>query len=79
MGKKKINAVVFCDAENKEFDSVYAEKLIEAFRERTGWKAEEGSKIYQDLIEFSKGYSSAKRDVQEVCVIFMLAVGLVKI
>ena len=74
-----IKTVVMCDAENKELDAEYAENLINAFRKRTGWKVEEGTRIHKDLTEFSKAYSKERRNVEEVCVIFMIAIGLMKL
>lgn len=68
--------IVFCDTENKEIDYEYANKLIECFRKDTGWKVEEGTKIHNDLMEFSKGYSKKKRDVEEVVMIFRIANGI---
>ena len=68
--------IVFCDTENQELDHCYAEKLITSFREMTGWKVEHGTKIHNDLLEFSKGYSKKKRDTDEVSSIFMIANGI---
>lgn len=65
--------VVFCDTENTVIDEAYAEKVIVAFRELTGWKVEPGTRIDNDLREFSKGYSVKKRNPLEVAAIFKIA------
>ena len=65
--------IVFCDTENQELDEKYAEKLRECFRKITGWKVLEGTRIYNELTEFSKGYSKEKRPVEEVAYIFKIA------
>ncbi len=65
--------IVFCDTENKELDQDYADKLINSFRSFTGWKVEEGTRIHNELLEFSKGYSKRKRDTDEVASIFMIS------
>jgi hypothetical protein len=68
--------IVFMDTENKELDPEYAEKLIGEFRRKTNWKVEPGTRIHNELTEWSKGYSNIKRDVSEVCFIFCMAHGL---
>jgi hypothetical protein len=68
--------IVFCDMENTELDMKYAEKLITSFRELTGWKVAEGTRIYNELVEFSKGYSKKQRNTEEVAVIFKIANGI---
>lgn len=73
--KKKKN-IVFCDAKNTELDEEYASKLRQEFRNQFGWKVEKGTRIYNDLTEFSKGYSKIKRNVLEVVYIFKLAKNL---
>lgn len=73
------DVVVFCDTENTELDSKYAEKLINAFRKQTGWKVEPGTRIHNELTEFSKGYSKKKRNVDEVSVIFRMSHGLMNL
>lgn len=65
--------IVFCNTENKEFDSTYAETLKDAFRKLTGWKVEKDTRIDKDLEKFSLGYSKEKRDVREVASIFAIA------
>ena len=72
--EKKV--IFFCDTENKEIDYEYANKLIECFRKITGWKVLEGTRIHNDLMEFSKGYSIKKRPVEEVAYIFKIANGI---
>lgn len=72
----KGKVIVFCDTENQEIDYEYANQLIEYFRKITGWKVLKGTRIYNDLIEFSKGYSVAKRPVEEVAYIFKIANGI---
>ena len=73
----KNKAIVFCDTENKKVDAEYASKLRKAFRKQTGWKVEKGTRIYNALTDFSRGYSREKRDVTEVVTIFMIANGLI--
>lgn len=68
--------IIFNDQQNEELDRDYAEKLIEEFRKAKGWKVEEGTKIHDELLEFSKGYSKIKRNVVEVVAIFRIATGL---
>lgn len=72
----KPTTIVFMDTKNKELDEEYAEKLRQECRNQIGWKVEEGTRIYNELTEFSKGYSKIKRDVTEVWIIFALAHGL---
>jgi hypothetical protein len=69
----KGKTIVFMDTENTTLNEAYAEKLILKFREITGWKVDNGTRIHNDLIEFSKGCSVKKRDVTEVVYIFMMA------
>lgn len=64
------------DTENKVVDEEYAEKLRQTCRDQLGWKVEQGTRIYNELTEFSKGYSKKKRDVMEVWMIFALANGI---
>ena len=71
--------IVLCDTKNQVLDEAYAEQLRAAFRRQTGWKVEAGTRIYQEVTEFSKGYSVKKRDVDEVAAIFRLAHGLMKV
>jgi len=70
-GEKQI--IVFMDTKNKIVDEEYAEKLRETCRQQLGWKVEKGTRIYNELTEFSKGYSKIKRDVMEVWTIFAIA------
>lgn len=72
--KKEI--IVFNDTKNKVLDPIYAEKLIQSFRNLTGWKVEKGTRIWKDLRKFSKGYSKINRDPVEVAVIFKIANGI---
>ena len=72
----KHKVIVFCDTENKEIDEEYANKLIESFRKITGWRVEENTRIWNELREFSKGYSKEKRAVAEVVYIFRIANGI---
>lgn len=65
--------IVFNDQQNKKLDLDYANKVIEQFRFETGWKVESGTRIHNELQEFSKGYFIIKRDVSEVVTIFRLA------
>ncbi|MBT9145794.1 MAG: hypothetical protein DDT42_01671 [candidate division WS2 bacterium] len=74
--EKKSDTIVFCDTQNTIIDEEYAEKLRQECRKQLGWKVEKGTKIYNELTEFSKGYSVEKRNVAEVFVIFSLARGL---
>ena len=74
MNEKK--CVVFMDAKNQVVDEQYAEKLREICRSQIGWKVEKGTRIYNELTEFSKGYSKEKRNVIEVWAIFALANGI---
>lgn len=71
--------IVFCDTNNKIVDEKYAEKLRQEFRNQTGWKVKEGTRIFNDLTEFSKGYSRENRDVREVAIIFRIANNLMKV
>lgn len=71
--------IVFCDTKNKEIDIEYSEKIIEEFRKQTGWKVEKNTRIWNDLRDFSKGYSKEKRNVTEVVAIFRIANGLISI
>jgi len=68
--------IVFGDVENKELDEECAEKLREECRKQLGWKVEPGTRIYNELTEFSKMYSKNKRDVVEVFMIYRIANGL---
>ena len=74
--KTEKNCIVFMDTKNKIIDEEYAEKLRETCRKQLGWKVEKGTRIYNELTEFSKGYSQSKRNVIEVWAIFSLANGL---
>ena len=67
--------IVFCDTQNKELDEFYAEEIIKEFRNQTGWKVEKDTRIWNDLREFSKGYSRSKRSPVEVVAIFRIASG----
>lgn len=73
------NFIVFCDTETKEIDPIYAERVVVAFQQQTGWKVKEGTRIYDDLREFSKGYCKINRDPVEVVGIFRIAHGLLEI
>jgi hypothetical protein len=64
------------DTNNKKVDEVYAEKLRQTCRDQIGWKVEEGTRIYNELTEFSKGYSKIKRDTMEVWMIFAMSHGI---
>lgn len=77
--EKGPRCIVFCDTKNRELDIAYAEEIIRVFRSQTGWKVEEGTRIWHDLREFSKGYSKIRRDAMEVVTIFQLANGLLQI
>lgn len=68
-----MTTIVFCDTQNKVIDEEYAEKVIQAFRDRTHWRVDKGTRIHTDLRNFSKGYSVKKRDPVEVAVIFIIA------
>lgn len=68
--------IVFGDINNKELDEDYAEKLREECRKQLDWKVEPGTRIYNELTEFSKMYSKKKRDVTEVFMIYRMANGL---
>jgi len=72
-GKK---VVVSCDTNNRRVDRDYAEKLRAEFRKQTGWKVLPGTRIFDELTEFSKGYSRSRRSVVEVAAIFRLANGI---
>lgn len=74
--EKKNKCIVFMDTKNKVVDEEYAEKLRETCREQLGWKVEKGTRIYDELTKFSKGYSREKRNVTEVWAIFALANGI---
>ena len=65
--------VVFMDTENKELDEVYAEKCRQELRDQLKWEVKEGTKSYNDITEFSKGYSKIKRNVTEVVMIWKMA------
>lgn len=65
--------IVFCDTQNKEIDEEYAEKIIIEFRRQSGWKVEKDTRIWNDLREFSKGYSKSQRSPVEVVTIFRIA------
>lgn len=74
-----MTTVVFLDKQNIDhgvIDDEYAQTLIEEFRRQTGWKVLPDTPIYDDLREFSKGYSKTKRNVSEVAYIFRIAVGI---
>jgi hypothetical protein len=64
------------DPSNTVLDEEYAMKLRQEFRDITGWKVEEGTRIWNELTEFSKRYSKQKRDVTEVAFIFKIAAGI---
>lgn len=64
------------DPTNGKLDKEYAEKIINQFRNETGWEVKEGTAIYDHLTEFSKRYSEQKRDVIEVVTIFRIAAGI---
>lgn len=74
--KSKTKCVVFIDTENEELDEEYAEKLRQECRKQLGWKVLKDTLIYDELTEFSKGYSKKKRDILEVWAIFALSHGL---
>ena len=76
--KTKEKTVIFMDTENQIVDEEYAERLRQECRDWLGWKVEKGTRIYNELTEFSKGYSKEKRDITEVWTIFAMASGLVK-
>ena len=69
-------AIVFCDTDNKDLDTKYAEKVINEFRKQIGWKVLPNTRIHNELLDFSKGYSKIKRNVTEVVMIFCLANGI---
>lgn len=73
---KRNKTIVFCDTKNKKLDPKYAERVRKAFRELTGWKVENGTRIWEELGEFSKGYSVKQREPLEVAAIFKIANGL---
>ena len=68
--------MVFMDTENKELDEEYAEKCRQELRSQLGWKVEKDTRSFNDITEFSKGYSKIKRNVSEVVAIWRLANGL---
>jgi len=70
---KEAKTIVFCDTQNKEIDLGYAEKVRQSFRELTGWKVEEGTRIWNVLGDFSMGYSREQRNTIEVATIFAIA------
>ena len=72
----KVDTIIFCDTNNQELDSDYAEKLICEMRKQMDWKIEPETRIHNELLEFSKGYSKIKRDVTEVAIIFRISHGL---
>jgi hypothetical protein len=77
--EKGAQFVVFCDTTNKTIDDEYAEKIIASFRSQTDWEVKKDTRIWNDLREFSKGYSGVKRDPAEVVGIFRIANGLLEI
>jgi len=38
--------IVFCDTENTDFDSNYAKRLRQAFRNLTGWEVKKKRRFY---------------------------------
>ena len=76
--EEEAKIIVFMDTSNKEVDEGYAEKLRQECRKQLGWKVEKGTRIYNELTEFSKGYSKSKRNVTEVFMIFSLANNFIK-
>lgn len=78
MSNEKPKYIVFCDTQNKEIDEEYAQKLICSFRAIIGWKVLPSTKIYDELRDFSKGYSKCKRDTNEVATIFAISHGIIK-
>ena len=68
-----MKTIVFMDTKNQTIDEKYAEKLRQKCREQLGWEVKKGTRIYNELTEFSKGYSKEKRDITEVWVIFAIA------
>lgn len=68
--------IVFCDTKNTQINEEYASAIRQEFRKQTGWEVAKGTHIYNDLTEFSKGYSEKKRDVLEVVAIFRLATNI---
>jgi hypothetical protein len=64
--------VISGNPKNTVLNQEYADKVIEYFRKISGWKVLPGTRIYNDLTEFSKRYSEEKRDVVEVVTIFRI-------
>lgn len=71
--------IVFCDTQNKTLDEPYAESIIGEFRRQTGWLVERDTRIWNDLRNFSLGYSVQRRDPVEVVTIFRIASGLTEL
>ena len=71
--------IVFYDTQNKVIDNEYANKVIIEFRKQTGWKVTEGTPIWNNLRNFSKGYSNIQRNVTEVVMIFRIAENLINV
>lgn len=70
-----MTTIVFCDASNTQVDETYAEKIIQEFRDQTGWKVQKGKPIWNQLRDFSAKYCREKRAPSEVVAIFRIAIG----
>lgn len=69
-----MTTIVFCDASNEKIDEVYAERVLQEFRDQTGWKVSSGTPIWTQLRNFSAKYCRTKRNPTEVVTIFRLAI-----
>lgn len=52
------------------------EGFIDAFRLRTGWKCEPGTRITDALTKFATKRIGSRRDIDELHIIFCLAHGI---
>ena len=73
METQKEKTIVFMDTKNKVLDEEYAEKCRQELRSQLKWKVEKGTRSYDDITNFSMGYSKIKRNVTEVVMIFRMA------